>query len=120
MRRWWRCAGAGLVCPGSRCPPSSCGAPVTVRFGKHHVKLPLADPQKTWEGSAGMALVSTAVGTASMLALTAMPLHQCLLYALATSVPGAYTELISRGGNDTVTVPLVNTAVLLALYVIFH
>ena len=90
------------------------------RFGKHHVKLPLADPQKTWEGSAGMALVSTAVGTASMLALTAMPLHQCLLYALATSVPGAYTELISRGGNDTVTVPLVNTAVLLALYVIFH
>lgn len=36
--------------------------------------------------------------------------------ALAASIFGAYTELISKNGYDTVTVPLVNTAVLLALY----
>ncbi|MDE6281326.1 MAG: TSUP family transporter, partial [Oscillospiraceae bacterium] len=36
------------------------------RFGKHHVRLPLADPKKTWEGSAAMAGVSTAVGTVTM------------------------------------------------------
>ena len=88
------------------------------RFGKHHVSLPLADPKKTWEGSAAMVLVSAAVGTAAMLVLTAMPWWQCLLYALATSIPGAYTELISRNGDDTVTVPVVDTAVLLALCVI--
>lgn len=89
------------------------------RFGRHHVRLPLADPKKTWEGSAAMVLVSTAVGTAAMLALTAMPWWQCLLFALAAAIPGACTELISRNGNDTVTVPVVNTAVLLALCVIF-
>lgn len=86
------------------------------RFGKHHVKLPLADPKKTWEGSAAMAGVSTLVGTASMLVMTSMPWWQCLLLALAAAIPGAYTELISRGGSDTLTVPVVNTAVLLALH----
>lgn len=89
------------------------------RFGKRHVSLPLADPKKTWEGSAAMVLVSAAVGTAAMLALTAMPWWQCLLFALAASIPGAYTELISRNGDDTVTVPVVNTAVLLALHFAF-
>lgn len=89
------------------------------RFGKHYVKLPLADPKKTWEGSAAMAGVSALVGTAFMLVMADMPWYQCLLSALATAIPGAYTELISRGGNDTVTVPVVNTAVLLALHFAF-
>lgn len=86
------------------------------RFGRHHVKLPLADPKKTWEGSAAMAAVSTVVGSAAMLIMTAAPWHQCLLIALIASTVGAYIELISREGNDTVTVPVANTAVLLALY----
>lgn len=85
------------------------------RFGKHHVALPLADPRKTWEGTGAMVLVSAAVGTAAMLVLTAMPWHQCLLFALAASVPGAYTELVTQNGNDTVTVPVVDAVVLLAL-----
>ena len=86
------------------------------RFGKHHVKLPLADPKKTWEGSAAMLAVSTAVGMVTMLILTAMPWHHCLLLALAASIFGAYTELISKNGYDTVTVPLVNAVILLGLY----
>ena len=85
------------------------------RFGKHHVHLPLADPKKTWEGSAAMVFVSALVGTVSMLVMTAMPWYQCLLFALVAAIPGAYTELISRGGNDTVTVPVANTAVLLGI-----
>lgn len=89
------------------------------RFGKHRVRLPLADPKKTWEGSAAMVFVSAVVGTVSMLVLTAMPWWQCLLFALAAAIPGAYTELISRSGNDTVTVPVANTAVLLLLCAAF-
>ena len=57
-----------------------------------------------------MARVDTLVGTVSMLVMTSMPWCRCLL--LATVVPGAYIELLSRGGNDTVTVPVVNTVVL--------
>ena len=86
------------------------------RFGKHHVRLPLADEKKTWEGSGAMLAVSAVVGTAAMLILTAQPWYRCLLMALAASIFGAYTELISRGGDDTVTVPVVNTAVLLTLH----
>ena len=86
------------------------------RFGKHHVRLPLADEKKTWEGSGAMLAVSAVIGTAAMLILTVQPWYRCLLMALATSIFGAYTELISRGGDDTVTVPVVNTAVLLTLH----
>lgn len=86
------------------------------RFGKHHVRLPLADPKKTWEGSAAMLAVSTAVGTITLLILSGLPWYGCLLAAAVASVFGAYTELISRGGDDTVTVPVANTAVLLALH----
>ena len=50
-----------------------------------------------------------------MLVMTAMQWYQCLLFALVAAIPGAYTELISRGGNDTVTVPVANTAVLLGI-----
>lgn len=52
--------------------------------------------------------------------LMAMPWHHCLLLVLAASVFGAYTELISKNGYDMVTVPLVNTAVLLALHAILE
>ena len=86
------------------------------RFGKHHVRLPLADEKKTWEGSGAMLAVSAVVGTAAMLILTVQPWYRCLLMALAASIFGAYTELISRGGDDTVTVPVVNTAVLLTFH----
>ena len=83
------------------------------RFGKHHVMLPLADPKKTWEGSGAMAAVSTVTGTVVMLVLSGMPWYCCLLMALTASLFGAYTELISRNGDDTITVPVVNTAVIL-------
>ena len=89
------------------------------RFGKHPVALPLADPKKTWEGSGTMAVVSTAVGVAAMLVLTDLPLYRCLITALITSLFGAYTELISRNGDDTLTVPVANVAVMLVLQLTF-
>ena len=86
------------------------------RFGKHHVRLPLADPKKTWEGSGAMAGVSAAVGTVCLTLTSAAPWYARLPAVLATALLGAYTELISRGGDDTVTVPVVNAAALL----VFH
>lgn len=65
-----------------------------------------------------MAMVSAVVGTTVML-LAGLPWHRSFLIALITSLFGAYTELISRNGNDTVTVPVVNVAVMLALHFAF-
>ncbi|MBO5352984.1 MAG: TSUP family transporter [Lachnospiraceae bacterium] len=88
------------------------------RYGKHHVKLKWADEKKTWEGSCGMLLVSAVVGVICMLLMTALPWYQCLLMVLPAAVFGTYTELITKNGNDTATVPAVNTAVLLVLTVL--
>lgn len=83
------------------------------RFGKHHISLPFADPKKTWEGSVSMAAVSTAVGFITTSIMTVSPWYLCLLSAALTSLFGAYTELVTRDGNDTVTVPVVNAVILL-------
>ena len=89
------------------------------RFGRHHVSLPFADPKKTWEGSGGMAAVSTVAGFVSMLVMTAIPWYLCLPGAFAASLFGAYTELVTRNGNDTVTVPVANTVILLLFHFVF-
>ena len=107
---------AGILMWGSG---DGAAALVGHRFGKHHVALPLADPKKTWEGSGAMAAVSAAVGMAVMLILTELPWGRCLLTALVTSLLGAYTELISRNGDDTHTVPVANVAVILVLQLAF-
>ena len=83
------------------------------RFGKHPVHLPLADQGKTWEGSLAMCLVSFAVGALWFIFSGTLAWPQCLLYPLVAAPIASYTELISRNGNDTVTVPLVTAAVLM-------
>ena len=57
--------------------------------------------------------MSTAVGLVTMSIMTASPWYLCLLSAALTSIFGAYTELVTRDGNDTVTVPVVNAVILL-------
>lgn len=89
------------------------------RFGKHKVALRFADHEKTWEGSCGMFAVSSAVGIAVLLVFSGAAWYYCIPAAIATSVFGAYTELVSKGGNDTVSVPAVNCVVLLILHLIF-
>lgn len=86
------------------------------RFGRRHVTLKYADPKKTWEGFGGMVLLSTSAGTLAMLIMTAAPWYVCLAAALGTSFAGAYTELISHRGIDTVTVPVVNVTILLVIH----
>lgn len=90
------------------------------RFGKHKVKIKFADPNKSWEGSGAMLAVSSAVGAAVLLISSGAPWYYCIAAAAATSVFGAYTELITKGGNDTVTVPAVNCTVLVILHLIFR
>ena len=41
------------------------------RWGRHHTQLPLADPQKTWEGTCAMWVVASVVGTVTLAALGA-------------------------------------------------
>lgn len=88
------------------------------RFGKHHVHLRHADEKKTWEGSLGMVIVSTITGILTMLVLTDLSILHILIRVCITALAGAYVELISHNGNDTVTVPATNIMVLLILHYI--
>jgi dolichol kinase len=85
---------------------------VGTRWGKHHTGLPLADPKKTWEGTGAMFVVSCVIGWAVLL-VAGTPLVGSLASAALTAAVGAYVELVTRRGYDTITVPLANACVLL-------
>ena len=76
------------------------------RYGRHKVSLPLADHKKTWEGSSALFCVALGIG-AFVLGLS----PAIVVAALA----GAYVELITHKGYDTITVPIAVAAVLLLL-----
>ena len=87
-------------------------------FGRHHVHLPLADSRKTWEGSAAMMVTAFAAGFISMLVTSPLEWYICPAFAAVAAPVAAYVELISQGGNDTVTVPAA-TAFILSVLSIF-
>ena len=76
------------------------------RFGKHHIRLPLADPKKTWEGSAAMASTAFVTGLIALMVVSPLSFPHCLACAAIAAPVAAYVELITHGGNDTVTVPV--------------
>lgn len=85
------------------------------RFGRHKVRLSLADHKKSWEGSGAMAAVSTAIGFAYLTLLHGFAPAEALLLSLPAGLVGAWVELITHRGYDTITVPFANTAVLALL-----
>ena len=85
------------------------------RFGKHRIHLPLADTHKTWEGSLAMMLTAFTAGFAALLITSPLNWPICMVHAAITAPVAAYVELITRGGNDTVTVPTGGAIVLMLL-----
>ena len=88
---------------------------VGIPFGQHKVRLPLADGKKSWEGSLAMLAVAFVSGLVVLLAVQGMPLGRALLCTAVGAVLGAATELFTPSKYDTVSVPVVIAAALLAL-----
>ena len=86
-----------------------------IPFGKHKIRCRFADGKKSWEGSLAMLIVSFATGLAALLLLQGTDWLQALLLAASGALAGAATELFSPSEYDTVTVPVIITAVLLIL-----
>ena len=85
------------------------------RFGKHKIRLPFADPRKSWEGSAAM--FGTAVLSVLIVLLVrgGLGVGNCLLVALCAAVVTTYVELITKDGLDTITCPAAAMAVIIPL-----
>ena len=85
------------------------------RFGKHKIRLPLADPHKSWEGSAAM-FTSAVISVLTVLLIRGgLPFGSCLVTALLAATATTYTELITKDGLDTITCPAVAMAIILPL-----
>ncbi len=81
-------------------------------FGKHKIRLKIADPGKSWEGSAAMAAVSALACFTVLLSLRVCPVTTAVFVSLAIGVVSAFAEMCSRGGMDTVTVPAADVLLL--------
>ena len=85
------------------------------QFGKHKVGLPLADPRKSWEGSAAMFVSSVLSVLTVLLVRGGLGFGPCLLISLLAAVATTYVELITKDGLDTITCPAAAMAVILPL-----
>ena len=85
------------------------------QFGKHKIKLPYADPRKSWEGSAAMFLSAVISVLTVLLVRGGIGFGGCLLIALLAATATTYVELCTKDGLDTVTCPAVAMAVIIPL-----
>lgn len=89
------------------------------KFGKRPATLPHADSHKTKEGSIAMASFAFLSGLIGMLLCKGFQWYQCVFYPLLAAPVSSVTELISKEGRDTITVPLATAIVLTILSFIF-
>ena len=85
------------------------------RFGKHKIRLPLADPRKSWEGSVAMFLSAVLSVLIVLLVRGGLPFGSCLMIAVLAATATTYVELCTKDGLDTITCPAAAMAVILPL-----
>ena len=85
------------------------------QFGKHKTKLPLADPRKSWEGSAAMFLSAVVSVLIVLLVRGGLGFGACLMIALLAALATTYVELITKDGLDTITCPAIAMVVIIPL-----
>lgn len=85
------------------------------RYGKHKLRMPLADHHKSVEGSAAMVFTSALAVWLVLIIRGGIGLWSCLLIALAGSAAAALVEMCTKDGYDTFTCPGAAMAVILPL-----
>ena len=95
-------------------PGDGAAALVGIPWGRHKVRLRLADGKKSWEGSAAMLATSFACG-ALVLVLCGHALPWVLVPAGVGALVGTFVEVVSPSEWDTITVPAAILATLLVL-----
>ncbi len=85
------------------------------RFGQHKIKFPLADPCKSWEGSAAMFLSAFVSVMVLLWIRGGMGFVSCLIISLAAAAATTFVEACTKGGLDTITCPAAAMAVILPL-----
>ncbi len=89
------------------------------KYGRHPLEVKRFGVKKSWEGTMAMFTVSFFSVLAVLIYRGGIIPAEILITALLTAAVTAYVELITTGGNDTVTCPLAAMAVLLPSVYLF-
>lgn len=85
------------------------------RFGKHKIKMKLADHKKSVEGSAAFLITSAIAVFVVLMVRGGIEAFSCLIIALAGATIAMLVELCTKDGYDTFTCPTAAMAVILPL-----
>lgn len=84
-------------------------------FGRHKINIPFADRKKSWEGSCAMAIAAFASALSCLLIFSDINAIRCIIFSIIVGILASYSELITKNGRDTVTVPFTVAIALLLL-----
>ena len=93
-------------------PGDAAAAIIGKNFGKHKLHGRYIEGIKSVEGSIGMAVTSFVCLLPVLLTMSSLPWSVSLLFALITAPIASLTELFTKGGWDTISVPIVSSLVL--------
>jgi len=93
-------------------PGDAAAAIIGKNFGKHKLQGRYIEGIKSVEGSIGMAVTSFVCLLPVLLTMSSLPWPVSLLFALITAPIASLTELFTKGGWDTISVPIVSSLIL--------
>ena len=93
-------------------PGDAVAAIVGKKMGKHKLQGKYIEGTKSIEGSVGMAITAFICLLPVLLLMSALPWYVSVFFALVIAPIASLTELFTKGGWDTVTVPTVVSLIL--------
>ena len=93
-------------------PGDAVAAIVGKTFGKHKLQGKMIEGVKSVEGSTGMCITSFICTFASLVIMTSFSWGVSVAFALVVAVAATFTELFTKKGLDTVTVPIAASLIL--------
>ncbi len=93
-------------------PGDAVAAIVGKEHGKHKLQGKMIEGTKSTEGSIGMAITSFVCLLPVLLTMSVLPWYVAVIVSLIIAPIASLTELFTKGGWDTVTVPAVSALLL--------
>lgn len=93
-------------------PGDAVAAIVGKNIGKHKLRAKMIEGTKSVEGSVGMAITSFACLLPVLLFMSPLPWYISIVFSLIVAPIASLTELFTKGGWDTVTVPVASALIL--------